>query len=144
MLGITVKLAIYLGLSETLFQSAFIVLLALLGAAALLLSEHVRYKLRRFIHRHFRKPFYDYRKIWTDFTHKTGSLTDTRRLCSAVAKTVSETFLASAVSIWLVDEDLRRPVLTASTALSAGRPGASQPIMKRPCWWKECVDSMNR
>ncbi len=124
MLGITVKLAIYLGLSEMLFQSAFIVLLALLGASALLLSEHVRYKLRRFIHRHFRRPFYDYRKIWTDFTYKTGSLTDTRRLCSAVAKTVSETFLASAVSIWLVDEDLRRPVLTASTALSAGRHGS--------------------
>jgi putative PEP-CTERM system histidine kinase len=124
MLGITVKLAIYLGLSEMLFQSAFIVLLALLGAAALLLSEHVRYKLRRFIHRHFRRPFYDYRKIWTDFTHKTGSLTDTRLLCSAVAKTVSETFLASAVSIWLVDEDLRRPVLTGSTALSAGQAGS--------------------
>jgi len=123
MLGITVKLAIYLGLSETLFQSAFIVLLALLGTAALLLSEHVRYKLRRYIHRHFRRPFYDYRKIWTDFTHRTGSMTDTRHLCSAVAKTLSETFLTSAVSIWLVDEDLRRPVLTASTALSAGQAG---------------------
>jgi putative PEP-CTERM system histidine kinase len=124
MLGITVKLAIYLGLSETLFQSAFFVLLALLGAAALLLSEHVRYKLRWYIHRNFRRPFYDYRKIWTDFTHKTGSLTDTRLLCAAVVKTVSETFLASAVSIWLVEEAQRRPVLTASTALSAGQGGS--------------------
>ncbi len=123
MLGITVKLASYLGFSELLLQNALIVLLAMLGTATLLLSDHMRYKIRRYIHHHFRRPFHDYRKVWTEFTHKTGSLTDLRQLCDAIAKTVSETFQASAVSIWLADEDLHGPVLTGSTALPVGQPG---------------------
>ncbi|MHC1725295.1 MAG: XrtA/PEP-CTERM system histidine kinase PrsK [Syntrophobacteraceae bacterium] len=120
-LGISVKLAIYLGLSEKLFQNGLFFLLALLGSAALLLSEHMRFKLRRFVHRHFRRPSYDYRKIWTDFTQKTASLSDTRHLCDAVARRVSETFQTSAVSVWLTDEDHGRVQLAGSTALPVGQ-----------------------
>lgn len=115
--GILTKIVVYLGVSDILFQNAFIVFLALVGLAILLFSEHIRYKIRKFVHQHFTRPSYDYRKIWTDFTHKTASLIDIRYLCGAVAKTVSKTFLTSAVSIWLLEDDLNHPVLVASTAL---------------------------
>lgn len=120
-LGISVKLAIHLGISEKIFQNGLFFLLALLGVSAMLLSEHMRFKLRRLVHRHFRRPSYDYRQIWTDFTQKTASMTDTRQLCDAVARRVSETFQASAVSIWLFDEGHGRGELAGSTALPVGR-----------------------
>jgi putative PEP-CTERM system histidine kinase len=101
-----------------LFQTGFVISLGCLGIAVLLLSEHLRYKIRRFVYRHFKRPYYDYRKIWIDFTEKTVSLIDTQHLCDAIAKTVSGTFLTSAVSIWLFDEDLNQTVLVGSTALS--------------------------
>jgi len=116
--GIITKIVVYLGISEILFQSAFVVFLALVGLAILLFSEHMRYRIRKFIHQNFRRPYYDYRKIWTDFTHRTASLIDLKFLCIAVAKTVAKTFLTSAVSIWLLEDDLDHPVLVASTALS--------------------------
>jgi putative PEP-CTERM system histidine kinase len=116
--GIVTKIVVYLGISDILFQNAFIAFLALVGLVILLCSEHMRYKIRKFVHHHFRRPYYDYRKIWTDFTQKTASHIDIRYLCTAVAKTVSQTFLSSAVSIWLLEEDLNHPVLVASTALS--------------------------
>jgi putative PEP-CTERM system histidine kinase len=115
--GIITKVVLYLGISDILFQNAFIVFLALVGMAILLFSEHLRYKIRKFVHQHFSRPHHDYRKIWTDFTQKTSSLIDLRHLCAAVARTVSKTFLTSCVSIWLLEDDLNHPVLVASTAL---------------------------
>ena len=116
--GIVTKIVVYLGMGDILFQSAFVAFLALIGLAILLFSEHMRYRIRKFIHRHFRRPYYDYRKIWTDFTQRTASLIDTKFLCTAVAQTISRTFLTSAVSIWLLEEDSNHPVLVASTALA--------------------------
>ncbi len=116
--GVFAKVAVYLGIGKVLFQNALIVFAALLGMTVLLLSEKMRYWIRRSIHRHFKRPYYDYQKIWTDFTGKTALLVDISHVCSAVVKAVSETFSSSRVSIWLIDEDLHKPAIAASTALS--------------------------
>jgi putative PEP-CTERM system histidine kinase len=121
--GIITKIVVYLGIGDILFQNAFIVFLALVGLAILLVSEHMRYRVLKFAHKHFRRPYYDYRKIWTDFTQSTASLIDIKFLCAAVAKTVSKTFLTSAVSIWLFEDDSNHPVLAASTALPLSQAG---------------------
>ncbi|MEN6439691.1 MAG: XrtA/PEP-CTERM system histidine kinase PrsK [Syntrophobacter sp.] len=121
--GIVAKLAIYLGFSDLLFQNGLLMFVVLLGVSVLLLSEHMRYKVRIFVQRHFRKPSYDYRNVWTRFTQKTASLIDLRQLCAAVTKTISETFSSSAVSIWLIDEDLNQTVLGGSTAVSLSQAG---------------------
>ena len=99
-------------------KTGLIVFMALLGMAVLLLSEKMRYRIRRFVHLHFKRPYYDYQKIWTDFTKKTTSLVDINHVCAAVVKTVSETFSASRVSIWLIGENLNKPVIVASTSFS--------------------------
>lgn len=121
--GIVAKIAIYFGVSDLLFQNGLLVFLALLGVSVMLLSEHMRFKVRMFVHRHFRKPSYDYRNVWTRFTQKTASLIDLRQLCAAVTKTISETFSSSAVSIWVIDEDLNQTVLGGSTAVSLSKNG---------------------
>lgn len=119
--GVFAKVATYLHIGDIVFQSVFIFFLALLGLTALLLSTHIRYLIKRFVQRHFRRPVYDYRKIWTIFSHETASLTDIRELCTAITRTVSETFTASAATIWLIDDDSRQYVLGGSTELSLDR-----------------------
>ncbi len=116
--GVIAKLSVYFGVSQLLFQNGLIVFIALLGMAVLLLSETIRYRIRRFIHLNLKRPYYDYQKIWTDFTKKTASLVDINRVCAAVAKTVAETFFTSRVSIWLIDENLIKPSIIASTVFS--------------------------
>lgn len=126
LLGVLAKTAQYFETGRLLLDNAFFIFLAALGSAALLLSEDVRLRITRFIHHHFERPTYDYRQIWTTFTARTASLVDIRGICQAVARTVSEAFGVSAVSIWLLDETQNRPTLTASTLLS----GSDEPVFK--------------
>ena len=118
LLGILAKTAQYFETGRLLLDNAFFIFLAALGSAVLLLSEDVRLRIKRFIHHHFDRPTYDYREIWTTFTARTASLVDIKDICQAIARTVSETFGVSAVSIWLAEEAQSRPSLAASTALS--------------------------
>ena len=116
--GIFAKVIVYFGAGQVLFENGLIVFMALLGMAVLLLSEKMRYRIKRFVLLHFKRPYYDYQKIWTDFTEKTTSLANINHLCSAIVKAVSETFSASRVSIWLCVENLHKPTIAASTAFS--------------------------
>jgi len=116
--GVFAKVTVYFGAGHALFENGLIVFMALLGIAVLLLSEKMRYRIRRFVLLHFKRPYYNYQKIWTDFTQKTTSLVEIDHVCSAIVKTVSETFSASRVSIWLCVENLHKPAIAASTAFS--------------------------
>jgi putative PEP-CTERM system histidine kinase len=118
LVGVIAKVSVYLGISQLLLRNGLIIFIALLGVVVLLLSEKIRYRIRRFIHLNLKRPYYDYQKIWTDFTKKTASLVDINRVCAAIAKTVADTFTTSRVSIWLIDENLNRPSMAASTVFS--------------------------
>jgi putative PEP-CTERM system histidine kinase len=126
--GVLAKVAVYFGAAEGFVQNAFLVFVAFLGITAILLSDQIRNETRRFAHRHFRAPLHDYRKVWAALTERTSSVLNTADLCRAVARTVSETFGVSAVSIWLADDQRGPPVLGGSTALGAGRPEALEPM----------------
>jgi putative PEP-CTERM system histidine kinase len=84
--------------------AVFFVFLALIGMAVLLLSDRLRLQRKRFVSRHFKRPQYDYRNIWEDFTTRTTSVTQTRDLSDIIVRFVSETLEILAVSIWLADE----------------------------------------
>jgi putative PEP-CTERM system histidine kinase len=100
---------------------AFIVFLSLTGLAVFLLSNRLRWRLRLFVSRHFRRPVYDYRSIWMELTARTTSLVDSNVLSTVAARMVSESLEILSVSIWLVDESERRLTLGGSTALSGPR-----------------------
>jgi putative PEP-CTERM system histidine kinase len=69
----------------------------------------------------FRRPQYDYRKVWSDFTEKTSSVAGIRDLSGAVVRMVAETLEALSVSLWIVDEQRNVLVLGGSTEFSQQR-----------------------
>jgi putative PEP-CTERM system histidine kinase len=101
----------------TSFQlQAFLVLVAIALLAVLLLSEKIRLRIRRFVSRHFSRPQYDFRRIWTQFTQSTSSAIDDPALCAASAELISETFNVLSVEVWLCDEEKNKLRLEASTS----------------------------
>jgi putative PEP-CTERM system histidine kinase len=101
---------------------ALVVLLAFAGLAVALLSDRFRQKIRSLVSRHFKRPQYDFRRIWTRVTHSMSSAFGQPAMCAAAAKLISETFNFLSVSIWLLDED--RLAFGASTSRSASEAGA--------------------
>jgi putative PEP-CTERM system histidine kinase len=100
------------------YFEAFLVLLSVIGISILFLSDRLHNRIKRFISVHLKRPFYDYRKEWEEFTQATTSLTDARGLCSAVVKKVSRTFETLSVTIWLVDEREESFLLGGSTVFT--------------------------
>jgi putative PEP-CTERM system histidine kinase len=98
--------------------NSFLILLAVVGVALILLSDRLRQQTRRFVSGHFRRPHYDYRQVWTKLADRTASLTSPEELCRAVHTVISEIFDLLAVSIWLADEAGGRLVLGGSSALT--------------------------
>ena len=96
---------------------ALVVLVAFALLAMLLLSNRIRQKIHRVVSRHFKRPQYDFRQIWTRFTQCTSSVLDQPGLCAAAAKLISETFSVLSVTIWLFDEQ-DRLAFAASTSRS--------------------------
>ncbi|MFH1083015.1 MAG: ATP-binding protein [Pseudomonadota bacterium] len=96
----------------------FLIFVATVGIATLLLSDRFRMQRKRFISQHFKRPQYDYQKIWENFTQKTASVTQTGELCNIIVRMVSETLEILSVSIWLVDEKQERLSFGGSTVFT--------------------------
>jgi putative PEP-CTERM system histidine kinase len=116
--GVISWLSIRFGWIGNIHVAIFLIFLATIGMAVLLLSDRLRMKRKRFISRHFKRPQYDYQKIWEGFTTKTTSVTQTRDLCDIIVKLVSETLEILSVSIWLVDEKQERLAFGGSTVFT--------------------------
>ena len=67
-------LANRLGIPDEMFWGSLIVFVSALGLAVILFSEDVRWRVKRFISRHFYRSKYDYRDQWMEFTTRLGSL----------------------------------------------------------------------
>ncbi len=98
--------------------AVFLLFLAIIGIAVTLLSDRLRMKRKRFISRHFRRPLYDYQKIWESFTTRTTSVTQTRDLCDIIVRMISETLEILSVSIWIADEKQERLSFGGSTVFT--------------------------
>ncbi len=113
--GVVAKLVYYFRGSQSPAQTALLVFLAILVLALFLLSDRLRLQRKRFISRHFKRPRYDYPRVWARFTERSASVSDMRTLCANIVRMVSETLEALSVSIWLVDEQEECLLLGAST-----------------------------
>jgi putative PEP-CTERM system histidine kinase len=98
---------------------AFVVLVAILGLALLLLSTELQQRVKRFVNRHLKRPTHDYRRTWDEFTKRTSPLVEIGPLSTAISNIASETFGCASATIWLVKEGERKLVLGGSSALSA-------------------------
>lgn len=117
-MGLLAKLTLVLGGGENLPLQAFLVLIALVGLAVLLMSDRLRQRLQRAVSRHLHRPLHDYRSLWTLFAERTASLVTRESLCREVARLVSETFNVLSVTIFVFDEQKQQLSFGASTSLS--------------------------
>jgi putative PEP-CTERM system histidine kinase len=97
---------------------AFLLFVAIVGLSVFFMSDRLRLRRKRFISRHFKRPIYDYQRVWSDFTQKTVALTQTHELCSILVRIVSETLETLSVTIWLVDEQSERLNFLGSTVFT--------------------------
>jgi putative PEP-CTERM system histidine kinase len=110
-----------LGVGEEFSIRAFLVLVAMAGLAILLLSDRVRVKTRAFVWRHLKRPAFDYRQVWSDFTAQTHGIMEKPRLGKVVADFLSRGFEALSVSVWLLDETGETLILAGSSAVSSAQ-----------------------
>lgn len=116
--GVLAKVVAFLGGDASFELKAFVVLLALVLLAVVLLSDHFRLFTKRLASRHFQRPMYDYRSVWRVFTEGTTRKVEQSDLCNAVVKLVSDVFQTLSVTIWLVDETRERLIMGASTSFA--------------------------
>jgi putative PEP-CTERM system histidine kinase len=107
--------------------TAFVALLAIVVLAVGVQSDRVQLQLRRFVSRHFQRPFYDYRTAWRAFTESTAAQLDQEGLCRALTKQTANLFQAMSVSIWVVPDDGDGLVCVASSALPEASWAAAAP-----------------
>ncbi|HZD41939.1 MAG TPA: XrtA/PEP-CTERM system histidine kinase PrsK, partial [Terriglobales bacterium] len=120
--GVLAQVVARTGKAETFGLQAFVVLLAFALLAVALLSNRLRQKIRSLVSRHFKRPQYEFRQIWTRVTRSMSNAFDEPTMCGAAARLISDTFNVLSVSIWLLDED--RLVFAASTCRSASEANA--------------------
>ena len=121
--GILAKIATYYTAGHGIMLGGFIIFLALLGLSILIFSDRLRKKLKRLIALHFGRPTYDYQKEWIEFTRQTSSILDTRNLCRIIARRISKMMDVLSVTIWLIDDPIKKAEIGDSTVLSEKHRG---------------------
>jgi putative PEP-CTERM system histidine kinase len=119
--GVLSKIVAFFGSDASFTLKAFIILIGLVLLTLVLLSDRVRLRTRRFVSRHFQRPFYDYRMVWRKFTQGTARQMDPKDLSVEIVKIVSEIFQALSVTVWLIEEGQAKLGLAASTSLTSAR-----------------------
>jgi putative PEP-CTERM system histidine kinase len=122
--GLFARVVTFFGGDASFTLKAFLVLVALVLLAILLLSDRVRLHTSRFVSRHFQRPLYDYRTVWRRFTEGTAACVTQAELSLAAVKLVTDIFQVLSVSLWLVDEKKEGLVFAASTFLSDAKGSA--------------------
>jgi len=116
-IGLLAKVVTYLGGAEGFPLTALFVFMAVLGLGVLAFSDRARQAIRRFVTRHFQRPFHDYRQVWSAFTQRTAAVLDRTAFAREVARLLADTFEVLSVTLWLADAATGRLVLAASTSL---------------------------
>lgn len=103
-----------LGVSEDIFWWSLIVFVSALALAVFLLSENVRWRVKRFIALNFYRSRYDYRAQWITFTKRLGSLIALEDLAPELLAAVTETVGATRGALYLTRGHDDRFHLTAA------------------------------
>jgi putative PEP-CTERM system histidine kinase len=131
-------LANRLGISDAMFWGSLVIFVSALGLAAILFSDDVRWRVKRFISLHFYRSKYDYREQWMDFTTRLGSLLKLEEVAPPLLGAVTAAVGTTQAALYVASEregHLRLagvvgfsrvpPVLTSDSGLdtSVGREG---------------------
>jgi putative PEP-CTERM system histidine kinase len=115
----------WLGVPEMLFWGPLAVFVSALALAAVLLSDDVRWQVKRFFVRHFYRSKYDYRDQWTSFTKRLGSLLTLDELAPQLLAAVAEATGARKAALYLLDD--RDGAYSMATTLGLEEPAPRLP-----------------
>jgi putative PEP-CTERM system histidine kinase len=93
-----------MGIPEAALLGTMIVFVAVMGLAALALSESLRWRFRRYISTHFYAEKYDYRQQWRTFTAGLTERITLDGLATQLLRSVIETIGARRAALYLADE----------------------------------------
>lgn len=93
-----------LGIPEAALLGTMVVFVAVMGLAALALSESVRWRVKRYISTHFYADKYDYRQQWRTFTADLMARVTLDGLATQLLRSVTQTIGARKAALYLADE----------------------------------------
>src|SRR5713101_4388220 len=107
-----------LGIPEAALLGTLVVFVAVMGLAALALSESLRWRFKRYISTHFYADKYDYRQQWRTFTADLTARVTLDGLATQLLRSVTDTIGTRKAALYLADETTS--VLRLHTVLNAG------------------------
>lgn len=127
--GVIAQLVRLLGGGASFQAQAFVVLLGFSGIAILLLSERLRGNLRRFVGRHFHRPTYNFREIWTRFSEETSGVLEIEELAEISAAFLADTFQLHEVGVFVLSERSRELELVYETRNHGPQEGKVESVV---------------
>lgn len=107
-----------IGIPEAALLGTLVVFVAVMGLAALALSESLRWRFKRYISTHFYADKYDYRQQWRTFTANLTARVTLDGLATQLLRSVTQTIGARKAALYLADET--DGALRFHSVLSAG------------------------
>jgi putative PEP-CTERM system histidine kinase len=107
-----------IGIPEAALLGTMVVFVAVMGLAALALSESLRWRFKRYISTHFYADKYDYRQQWRTFTADLMARVTLDGLATQLLRSVTQTIGARKAALYLADET--DGALRFHSALGAG------------------------
>jgi putative PEP-CTERM system histidine kinase len=93
-----------IGIPEAALLGTMVVFVAVMGLAALALSESLRWRFKRYISTHFYADKYDYRQQWRTFTANLTARVTLDGLATQLLRSVTQTVGARKAALYLADE----------------------------------------
>ncbi len=93
-----------IGIPEAALLGTMVVFVAVMGLAALALSESLRWRFKRYISTHFYADKYDYRQQWRTFTANLTARVTLDALAAQLLRSVTQTIGAPKAALYLTDE----------------------------------------
>src|SRR5262249_4373816 len=103
-----------LGIPEAIFWGTLALFISSIGVAGLLLSEDLRWRVKRYVSTHFYRSKYDYRDQWRTFTTRLSSRVTRDSLIPELLASVSDAVAAPRVALYLRDDRQERLCLAGS------------------------------
>ena len=132
-----------IGIADEMFWGSIVVFVSALGLAALLLSEDVRWRIKRFIGLNFYRSKYDYRQQWIAFTKRLATLVTLEEIAPQLLGAVAEGTGAARAALYLADErdgQYRLAGALGGTPPDAFAPAAELVARLRETWQPVALD----
>ena len=121
--GVLAKLFTFFGGGASLQEQTLAVLLLLVLLSMVLLSDHVRLYIKRFLSRHFQRPIHDYRSLWRTFTQRTARQVEQSELTAPSSGAWSQNLPSPLCHYLARNEAKEKLTFAASTSLSPEKAG---------------------